>query len=113
MSKQFAIATITPAMLAAILATAPAFATTTGSDRRLAATESRDARQESRIIDGIATGSINANEAARFNNQQTRVDNSQARLAADGHFSRRDYARVDYRQDRANRSIARARNNRR
>lgn len=88
-------------------------AAATPSQQRLAVTESRDARQDTRIATGLGNGQINANEAAHLNAQQARIDNSQARLAADGRFSRRDYARVDYRQDKANRNIARARNNRR
>jgi hypothetical protein len=99
---------------AAIVFTAPAAATPTPrSDTRFAATERRDDRQDTRIANGIASGQINAHEAARLNASQTRVDNTQARLSADGYFSRRDYARVSYRQSRAGYGIARTRNNRR
>jgi hypothetical protein len=101
------------AAFAAVLLAFPATAATPGSDRRLHATESRDAAQEARINNGATNGAINATEATRLNNQQARIDASQTRLTADGHFSRRDYARVDYRQDKANRNIARARYNRR
>lgn len=83
------------------------------SDARYAATETRDSRQDSRIAAGTASGQITPYEAARLSAGQTRVDNTQARLSADGYFSRRDYARVSYRQARANFSIARARNDRR
>lgn len=100
-------------LLAALLLAGPALAGTPRSDRRLVATESRDAIQESRITTGAANGSLNASEAARLDSQQARIDRGQTRLAADGHFSRRDYARIDYRQDKANRHIARARNNHR
>ncbi len=83
------------------------------SDARYAATETRDARQDSRIATGTASGQINPHEAARLDARQTGIDNAQARLSADGYFSRRDYARVSYRQNRASHGIARARNNRR
>lgn len=97
----------------AIAAAVPATATPTPrSDARYAATENRDSRQDTRIANGIASGQINAHEAARLNASQTRVDNAQARLSADGHFSRRDYARVSYHQSRAGYGIARTRNNR-
>ena len=105
-----------PYLAAAVLAimAAPAAATPTPrSDARLAATENRDARQDSRIASGLATGQIGAGEAARLDASQARIDNTQARLSADGYFSRRDYARVSYRQNRASSGIARARNNRR
>ncbi|MBC7519969.1 MAG: hypothetical protein H7268_02575 [Sandarakinorhabdus sp.] len=109
MSKPFNIAILAAALLAAT----PARAQTPGSAHRITATENRDTRQETRIDTGVAGGGINANEASHLNAQQARIDTAQTRLAADGNFSRRDYARVDYRQDRANRSIFRARNNRR
>ena len=105
-----------PYLAAAVLAimAAPAAATPTPrSDARLAATENRDARQDSRIASGLATGQIGAGEAARLDASQARIDNTQARLSADGYFSRRDYARVSYRQNRASFGITRARNNRR
>lgn len=93
---------------------APAVASPTPrSDARYAATENRDSRQDTRIANGIASGQINAHEAARLSASQTRVDNTQARLSADGYFSRRDHARVSYRQSRAGYGITRTRNNRR
>lgn len=96
----------------AIVTAAPAFATPTPrSDARYAATENRDSRQDARIANGVAAGQINAHEAARLNASQARVDNAQARLSADGYFSRRDYARVSYRQHRANYGITRTRRN--
>jgi hypothetical protein len=96
----------------AIAAAVPAAATPTPrSDARYAATENRDSRQDARINNGIASGQINAHEAARLNASQTRVDNTQARLSADGYFSRRDYARVSYRQNRAGYGITRTRRN--
>ncbi len=90
-----------------------AAAATPASDRRFAATENRDARQDTRITTGLANGSINAQEAARLDAQQARIDTSQARLASDGHFSRKDQARIHVRQDVASRSIARKRHNQR
>jgi hypothetical protein len=113
MSKPFHLAIIAAGLLAPMLASVPALAETPGSARRITATENRDQRQETRIDTGVAGGGINANEAAHLNAQQARIDTTQTRLAADGNFSRRDYAKVDYRQDKANRSIFRARNNRR
>jgi hypothetical protein len=84
----------------------------TPSDRRFAASTTREARQDQRFATGIANGSISSREAARLADQQARIDNSQARLAADGRISARDYARLDARQDKAARSITRARHNR-
>lgn len=80
---------------------------------RLAATEARQARQDARIDRGIANGRINPHEADRLDRQQTRIDRMQNRLAADGNFSRRDYARIDARQRAASHRIYRTRHNRR
>jgi hypothetical protein len=91
----------------------PAQAQTPGSDRRIAATDAREAQQTTRIDAGVANGSINANEATRLQNQQTRIDGSADRLAADGQYSRRDHARVASRQNAASRNIGAARRNRR
>jgi hypothetical protein len=95
----------------AIIAAPAAAVPTPRSDARLVATETRDARQDARIAAGTASGQINPHEAARLSASQARIDNSQARLSADGYFSRRDHARVSYRQARANYGIARARRN--
>lgn len=100
------------ALAGASLAALPAAAQTAGSDRRLAASETRQGWQETRIASGVASGSINANEAARLDARQGRIDNSQQRLAADGNFSRRDHVRVSHRQNHVSRSIGRARFNR-
>ncbi len=97
--------------LAGIAMQIPALAAaqTPGSQRRLAATEARDSRQQQRIATGVANGRIDTQEAARLNARSAHIDNVQSRLASDGHYSRRDFARVSYRENRANRGIARAR----
>ncbi len=113
MSKLFLFRTL----IAALAVTTAVAATETpaagGSDRRLAASENRENQQDQRIANGISNGSISSAEAARLNAQQAHIDRTQTRLAADGNFSRRDYARTDYRQDRARGNINRARFNRR
>lgn len=83
------------------------------SDRRFAASEARDVRQEHRIAAGIAQGTINPREASRLQARNGRIDNFQNRLAADGRYSRHDRARVAYRQNGASHGIYRARHNRR
>ncbi len=90
----------------------PAAADTPGSQRRLAASESRDANQDQRIANGVANGSINTREAGRLDAREAGIERSQARLASDGNFSRRDFARVNYRENRTSRGIFRARHNR-
>jgi len=74
--------------------------------------DARSDRQSMRIDRGVSNGHINAQEAARLQAQQARIDTNQSRLAADG-YSRRDHARISARQAKANRTIGRARFNRR
>jgi len=100
-------------LAAALPAAAVPAAAQTPSDARLAATQNRDARQDQRIAAGVAGGGINSNEAARLGAQQGRIDTAEARLASDGRYSRRDFARISARQNRASADIARARRNRR
>ena len=98
------------AALAAASATA-AGAQSPGSDRRLAAVETRDARQGERIAGGVAGDQLTTRETARLDRQQAGIDRTEARLAADGNFSRRDYARVSRRENHASRAIYRDRHN--
>ncbi|WP_426167650.1 hypothetical protein [Sandarakinorhabdus sp. DWP1-3-1] len=100
-------------LLVLALATLAVPATASPSDRRFAASEARDARQEQRIATGIARGTINPREASRLQARNGRIDNFQNRLASDGRYSRRDRARVAYRQNSASHGIYRARHNRR
>ncbi|PZN94464.1 MAG: hypothetical protein DCF31_09570 [Alphaproteobacteria bacterium] len=64
------------------------------SDRRFDATDARDARQEQRIANGVAQGTINPREAAWLDARNAHLDNVQNRLASDGRYSRRDRANV-------------------
>ncbi len=112
-SRTFAAVAACLATLATVAAAAPAAAQTPGSDRRFAATENRDARQDARIGANIDTGRINNREAARLGVSQNRIDRTQSRLSADGNFSRRDYARVSQMQDRASTGITRKARNQR
>ncbi len=97
--------------LAGIAMQIPALAAaqTPGSQRRLAITEARDTHQEQRIANGVAKGQLDDREAARLTARNNHIDNLQTRLASDGTYSRRDFARVSYRENRASRGIARAR----
>lgn len=83
------------------------------AENRLARTEARQARQDTRIGNGVEAGGINANEAARLQNQQGRIDNRADRLAGDGFYSRRDHAGISAQQRRSSQNIAIARVNRR
>jgi len=104
-------------LIASLALAAPVFAgsSSAGSpgDARLGADLARAERQQTRLDTGIATGSINAREAAANNRRLGRIDNGIERLSADGRYSRRDAFRIDQRQDNASRQLARTRGNRR
>ncbi len=91
----------------------PAFAATPRSDARLAADQARTANQANRVAAGIESGRLNPREAAYLGSRIARTDRATARLAADGHYSRVDAARIDRRQDTTSRRIARGKVNRR
>jgi hypothetical protein len=67
--------------------------------------DARQARQEHRIDQGIASGELTKKEAARLNAQQARIDTAENRAQADGKVSAKERARLEARQDRASRQI--------
>ena len=83
------------------------------SDARLNADLARADRQQTRLDAGVASGRVNPREAAVAERRLGRIDNGIERLAADGRYSRLDARRIDQRQDRSSRQLARARTNRR
>jgi hypothetical protein len=76
-----------------------------GSDRR-------QARQQARIGQGMASGELTAAETARLLRQQRRVRRVERRVEADGVVTRREARRLDRVQDRAGFAIARKKHNR-
>lgn len=73
----------------------------------------RQARQEQRIDQGIAAGSLSASEAARLERQQQRVDGMENRAEADGKLTRGERAKLEAAQDHSSRTIARKKHNQR
>jgi hypothetical protein len=71
----------------------------------------RQARQEQRIDQGIASGSLSASEAARLDKQQDRIDALENKAKADGTLTRRERAKLEAAQDHSSRAIARKKHN--
>ncbi len=69
--------------------------------------DQRQANQERRIDQGIASGQLNQREAARLNKQQDHLDNMENKAKADGVVTKKERTRLHNAQDRASRSIAR------
>jgi hypothetical protein len=69
--------------------------------------DQRQANQERRIDQGIASGQLTEREAARLDKQQNHIDNMENKAKADGVMTKKERARIHAAQDRASRNIAR------
>jgi len=83
------------------------------TDQRNAQIDRRQARQQARIDQGVSSGRLNANEAARLQQRQTNLDARQARANADGKVTRREQARLNRAENRSSRAIFAKKHNRR
>lgn len=81
------------------------------SSQRMQADVQRNVNQEQRIENGLADGSLTKREAARAERGQARVDRAEARVAANGHVSAGEQARVQNAENRQSARIHRARTN--
>ena len=69
--------------------------------------ERRDLFQEQRILQGVQSGSLTAQEAARLQNGTQRIDRMESRALSDGRLDSRERARIDSAQDRLGQQIRR------
>ncbi|PKO87198.1 MAG: hypothetical protein CVU18_11580 [Betaproteobacteria bacterium HGW-Betaproteobacteria-12] len=90
-------------VLFALVAIVPAMAFAQANTPRV---DQRQLNQESRIDQGVASGSLTAREANRLERGQQHVDNVEARAKSDGVVTRREGARLDHAQDVQSRRIA-------
>lgn len=67
----------------------------------------RQANQERRIDEGVASGELTKAEAARLERGQDHVDNIEDRAKSDGVVTRRERARIHHAQDVQSRRIHR------
>lgn len=74
--------------------------------------DQRQANQEKRIDQGIASGQLNEREATRLNKQQEHINKMEDKAKSDGTLTKRERARLDHAQDRASRHIAREKHDR-
>jgi hypothetical protein len=102
-------------ILSALALATPALANTPPytprSDARFAADQARNSAQANRIANGIDSGRLNQRESAYLTHRNIRTTAATNRLAADGFYSRKDAARIDYRQDTTSRRIVRGKTN--
>ena len=96
---------------AALLMTAftlPALAQTTSTPR----IEQRQANQQQRIDQGVASGALTDKEAARMDKGQTHVQNMENKAAADGKVTMKEKARIEHAQDVQSKRIYRQKHDR-
>lgn len=74
--------------------------------------EKREARQEARINQGIASGQLNEKEAARLEKGQQHIDNMEDKAMADGKMSKREKLHIEHAQDKQSRKIFREKHDR-
>jgi hypothetical protein len=76
-----------------------------------AGTVQRDVNQQTRIEQGLQSGSLNTREAALLEKEQSRIDRLQARDLKDGKLTPAERAELTAAQNKASRDIATAKNN--
>ena len=74
--------------------------------------DQRQANQEKRIDQGIASGQLNEREANRLNKQQEHINKMENKAKSDGTVTKRERARIDHAQDRASSHIVREKHDR-
>jgi hypothetical protein len=67
----------------------------------------REERQQHRIDQGIANGSLTGTEATRMQNRETRLDNATDRALSDGNLSGREFIHLNRAYDRESHAIYR------
>lgn len=81
------------------------------SSQRLQADVQRNANQQERIEQGLKSGSLTKEEAAKLERGQAAVSRKQANSAADGHVGPREQKSIDAAQDRQSKRIYRKKHN--
>ena len=81
------------------------------SSQRMQQGVQRDINQEQRIHDGVASGQLTNQEAARLERGQARTDRKEFRAGRDGHVGAHEAQAVDNRQDAQSERIHRLRHN--
>ena len=74
--------------------------------------DQRQANQERRIDQGIASGQLNEREANRLNKQQGHINKMEDRAKSDGVMTKKERARIGAAQNRASRHIVREKHDR-
>lgn len=74
--------------------------------------DQRQANQDKRIDQGVASGALSAREARRLERQQNAIERAEARAKSDGTVTARERQRLHNQQDRTSRHIYRQKHDR-
>lgn len=96
------------AVLAVAAFSLPALAQTTSTTR----IDQRQANQQQRIDQGVQSGALTGQEAARMEKGQTNVQKAEDKAAADGKVTAKERARIERKQDRQSKRVARQKHDR-
>jgi peptidoglycan hydrolase CwlO-like protein len=69
--------------------------------------DQRQANQEKRIAQGVASGQMNQREADRLNHQQEHINKMEDKAKSDGAVTKKERRKITKSQDRASHRIAR------
>lgn len=92
---------------ASLFAQAPAPGTQTTTPRKEQHAEKRADRQQKRIAQGVASGSLTPKETIRLERQEARVDRHIAKAEADGTVTKKEAVKIQREQNRESRRIHR------
>jgi hypothetical protein len=101
--------TIVAATFASLIAVS-AFAQTTvppAPNTNTPRIDKREARQDARIDQGVASGQLNAKETARLEKGEQRIENAEAKAKADGNVTKKERAKLTKMQNTESKRIYR------
>ena len=89
------------------LASLATFAQTPAPAASTPRVDAREAKQEARIDQGVASGQLTARETRRLEREQKRINHAEAHAKADGTVTAGERKRLHHMQNAASRDIAR------
>ena len=92
---------------ASLFAQAPQPGTQTVTPKREARVEKRAEKQQKRIAQGVASGSLTPKETARLERQEGKINKDIAKAEADGKITKQEAGKIEREQNRESRRIKR------
>lgn len=101
-----------PLIVAALVACAGGAFAQAGGPAATPRVDARQARQEQRIDQGVASGELNKRETRRLEGEQARIDRVEDRAKSDGVVTKGERAHLTHMQNKASRDIRRQKHDR-